>query len=179
MSPLLFIVSVQEEDKAVLTTFSYFSENWIEPTIFPHKCQLMENMTECGFVYLFRDHTRYEIMSNFDVKHSQVVSLFFFLFVALLGKCDCGCGMAGPEEKATSLPVFSKVQTYYIHSSTGRCWTICNHGNQFSYMHSCSKDSGNGLKYKVSYLLNVVFFHFKGKNGSIFMRMSNHCCYLM
>lgn len=114
------MLNVQEEEKPVLTTFSYFCKIWIEPTIFPHKCQPMENMTECGFVYLFRDHTRYEIMSNFDVKHSQVVSLFFYLLLCM--ENVTGCGVAGPEERAQPLPVFSKVQTRcHIHSSTGRC----------------------------------------------------------
>lgn len=70
----------------------------------------MENMTECGFVYLFRDHTRYEIMSNFDVKHSQVVSLFF-LVLCMENVTDRGVVFAGPEERPKPLPVFSKVQT--------------------------------------------------------------------
>ncbi len=70
----------ERERNLILQTFSPFRKilNWIEPTIFLYKCQPMENMTECGFVHLFRDHThtRYEIMSNFDVKRSQVVHLF-------------------------------------------------------------------------------------------------------
>lgn len=49
----------------------------------------------------------YEIMSNFDVKHSQVG----FLLLGMENMTDRGAVFAGPDETPKPLPVSSEVQT--------------------------------------------------------------------
>lgn len=65
----------------------------------------MENMTKCGFVRLLRDHTLYEIMSNYDVELRQVVCLFKSL---AMEKMTVVLYLLAPDERHKPLPVFSE-----------------------------------------------------------------------
>lgn len=58
-------------------------------------------------------------MSNFHVKHIQVVRLSELL--GMENMTDRGAVFVGPDERPKPLPVFNKVQTRcHIQSSTGR-----------------------------------------------------------
>lgn len=143
-----------------LQPFSYLCKNWIEPTIFHHKCQHMENMTECGFVYLFRDHTRYEIMSNFDVKHSQVVSLFFF-WCSVWKMWQIVVWYSLAQKKDPNHFLSSARCRLVWHSEQHRkISTICNPGNQLSYILSyfhLAKTQRTVFELQISKFTNCYF----------------------
>ncbi len=114
ISLLLSLCYYSEGSKRCETLYlhrsSPFCKN-LELDLFHFKCQPMENMTHCGFVYPFTDHTHtiWDKVKLWCKTQSSAVAAF--LLLGMENMTDRGAVFTGPDETPKPLPVFSALQT--------------------------------------------------------------------
>lgn len=150
-----FVLNAQQDDKLMWQPFSLFCEilNWIIINCLP-----FINVTPWKTWQCVASCICCEIMSNFDLKHSEVVRPFFF--DTQHGKCDWSrCGIHWPRWKTQTTSCLQQGADSETHLALNRkISTLCNLGRHFSHMHSFSKDTREKcLNYKLAHLLIAVF----------------------